>query len=89
MEEMKRESRATLIAPIVLLLLPVLYARSYLAIVVPGGAERDPHDLFLESRHHRVAALKKQPTRPLSHSTPIPIIKCFPTLDLSPERVAQ
>ncbi|WP_254509811.1 hypothetical protein [Anatilimnocola floriformis] len=34
---MKRESRAPLIVAIVLLVLPVLYVGSYLALVVPGG----------------------------------------------------
>jgi hypothetical protein len=34
---MKRESRARLIVAIVLLLLPVLYVGSYLALVVPNG----------------------------------------------------
>jgi hypothetical protein len=34
---MKRESRAPLIIAIVLLLLPVLYVGSYLAMVVPEG----------------------------------------------------
>ncbi len=37
---MKRESRAPLIVAIVLLLLPVLYVGSYLALVVPGGVKR-------------------------------------------------
>jgi hypothetical protein len=36
-EAMKKESRGTLIVAIVLLLLPVLYVGSYLALVVPGG----------------------------------------------------
>ncbi|WP_254507837.1 hypothetical protein [Anatilimnocola floriformis] len=34
---MKRESRAPLIVAIVLLLLPVVYVGSYLALVVPSG----------------------------------------------------
>jgi hypothetical protein len=34
---MKRESRAPLIVALVLLLLPVLYLGSYLALVVPSG----------------------------------------------------
>ncbi|WP_254512970.1 hypothetical protein [Anatilimnocola floriformis] len=34
---MKRESRAPLIVAIVLLVLPVLYAGSYLALVLPGS----------------------------------------------------
>ena len=34
---MTRESRAPLIVAIVLLLLPVVYVGSYLALVVPGG----------------------------------------------------
>ena len=39
---MKRESRAPLIVAIVLLLLPVLYVGSYLALVLPGNIVVDP-----------------------------------------------
>ncbi len=51
---MKRESRAPLIVAIVLLLLPVLYVGSYLALVRPGSAyhqERDGRFYLLNYRY--------------------------------------
>jgi hypothetical protein len=41
-----KQSRAPLIVAIVLLLLPVLYVGSYLALVVPEGISMDPPGLL-------------------------------------------
>ena len=58
---MNRESRAPVIVAIVLLLLPVLYAGSYLAVVVPDGVTEyvgpfPPGDTFYfmpSGKHYR------------------------------------
>jgi hypothetical protein len=59
---MKRDSCAPLIVAIVLLLLPVLYVGSYLALVTPQGrAVFDPADQVFRINHYRVGKAKWLP----------------------------
>ncbi len=56
---MKRDSRTPLIVAIALLLLPVLYVGSYLALVVPEGIWNDSGDSWC---HYRIAANEPPPS---------------------------